>query len=282
VLAAGPGCAGDDDGDNADARVATAVDAAPPDAGAIDAAIDAGPAADASLPDAAPPDAAPPDAAPPDAAPPDAAPIDAGPAPDAMPPAAPKINEFVFNHTGTDTHEYIELRGAAATDYSTLTVLEIEGDIASGAGVIDGVFARGTTDAAGLFVTAFIPGDIENGTGSILLVQGFTGALGDDLDTDDNGVLDVMPFTALGDAIAVTDGGAGDLTYGGVTLDAAFDGGVFTPGGASRIPDGADTDLPADWKRNDFDGDGLPGFVGTPDPGEAKNTPGLPNQIVAS
>ncbi|NDJ60951.1 MAG: hypothetical protein GYB67_07490, partial [Chloroflexi bacterium] len=40
----------------------------------------------------------------------------------------PVINEFVANHTSTDTNEYIEVFGAANTDYSAFTLLEIEGD----------------------------------------------------------------------------------------------------------------------------------------------------------
>ena len=83
------------------------------------------------------------------------------------------------------------------------------------------------------------------------------------------------------DSVAVNDGGAGDVTYGPVTLGVAYDGLSFAPGGASRIPDGADTDTTSDWVRNDFDLAGIPGFDGTPEFGEAYNTPGAPNQVVA-
>jgi len=38
------------------------------------------------------------------------------------------INEFVANHTGTDTHEYVEVFGLPGVDLSSLTILEIEGD----------------------------------------------------------------------------------------------------------------------------------------------------------
>ncbi len=58
----------------------------------------------------------------------------------------------------------------------------------------------------------------------------------------------------------------------------AYDGQPFAPGGASRIPDGTDTDAAADWMRNDFDLAGIPGFTGTPIEGEALNTPGDPNE----
>ncbi len=77
---------------------------------------------------------------------------------------------------------------------------------------------------------------------SLLLVTGPAPAVGTDLDADDDGVLDAgLGFTIV-DAVAINDGGAGDLTYGGTTLGVAYDGLAFAPGGASRIPDGADTD----------------------------------------
>ena len=83
---------------------------------------------------------------------------------------------------------------------------------------------------------------------SLLVVNGFTGALGDDLDVEDDGVLDAGLTFEVVDAVAVRDGAPGDVTYGGTTLDAG-DGsfGDIAPGGASRIPDGADTDTAADW-----------------------------------
>jgi hypothetical protein len=56
---------------------------------------------------------------------------------------------------------------------------------------------------------------------------------------------------------------------------------LYLPGGASRIPNGVDTDAVGDWVRNDYSGEGLPGFVGTPEYGEAYNTPGLINEPVA-
>ena len=38
------------------------------------------------------------------------------------------INEFVFNHTGTDMYEFVELWGDPNNDLSDLTILEIDGD----------------------------------------------------------------------------------------------------------------------------------------------------------
>ncbi len=188
----------------------------------------------------------------------------------------PRINEFVFNHTGSDTGAFVEVAGTPNADYSAYTVLEIEGD-SSGAGTIDAVLPVGTTNAAGYWTN---PEDMENGTVTVLLVEGFTGAAGDDIDADNDGVIDNAPWTAVIDSVGVYDGGASDHNYGDTTLAASFDGGIFTVGGASRIPDGTDTDTPADWVRNDFSGLGLPGLVGSIDAGEAVNTPGQANAVV--
>jgi uncharacterized protein len=195
------------------------------------------------------------------------------------PPAPPVINEFVANHVGTDTHEFVEVRGAPSTGYGAYTILQLEGD-GAGAGVIDSVHPVGTTNSTGHWTTPFLTNVLENGTMTLLLVRGFTGAVGNDLDTNDDGILDVTPWTSAADGVAVSDGGAGDRTYTGTVLASGFGGSGLTPGGASRFPDGTDTDTVADWLLNDFDGAGLPGFVGSPVFGEASNTPGATNVAV--
>ncbi|GAA2123160.1 ExeM/NucH family extracellular endonuclease [Nocardioides bigeumensis] len=192
-------------------------------------------------------------------------------------PATPVINEFSASTTGTDV-EYVEVHDAPSTDLSAYKVLEIEGDTGGTAtGVVDEVISLGATDADGLYLASLPANALENGTLTLLLVKGFTGAPTNDLDTDDDGTLDSTPWTALVDAVAVNDGGAGDRTYGTPSLGVAYDGLAFAPGGASRIPDGTDTDAAADWMRNDYDLAGIPGFTGTPTEGEALNTPGDPN-----
>ncbi len=189
----------------------------------------------------------------------------------------PKINEFVANHTGTDTNEYIEVYGDPSTDYSAYTLLHFEGDTSKG--TIDSVLPVGTTDASGFWWTDYLNNEIENGTITLLLVKDFTGADGDDLDTNDDGYFDSTPWSMIVDSVAVSDGGSGDLVYGLPVLGPGFDGVSFTPGGASRIPDGYDTESVSDWMRNDYDGDGLPldPLPGPADAGEAINTPGVGN-----
>ncbi len=191
-------------------------------------------------------------------------------------PADPLVNEFVANHTGADTAAFTEILGTPATDYSAFTLLEIEGD-SGGAGTIDYAGTVGTTDGAGFFVDGE---DMENGTITILLVEGFTGSVGDDIDIDNDGTIDVTPWSRIVDGVGVHDGGASDRNYVETVLTRGYDGSSFTVGGASRIPNGTDTDTAADWVRNDFFGWGLPGFVGDPDVGEAVNTPDAPNEVV--
>ena len=189
----------------------------------------------------------------------------------------PKINEFSASTDGSDV-EYVEVYGDANTDYSAYIVLEIEGD-SGNVGVVDEVIAVGSTGANSLWLGNLPANALENGSLSLLLVKNFTGALNDDLDTNDDGALDVTPWDGIVDAVAVNDGGSGDVAYGVPVLAAYYDGLNYTPGGASRYPDGVDTDAASDWVRNDYDLAGIPGYEGTLTAGEAVNTPGEPNQI---
>ncbi|MBQ4820021.1 T9SS type A sorting domain-containing protein [Aquimarina sp. MMG016] len=192
----------------------------------------------------------------------------------------PVINEFVFNHTGSDTDEFVEVLAGTETDLSEYWLLEIEGDN-NGLGTIDEVIQLGTADVNGYFTTTFGSNIFENGTVALLLVKNFTGTLGDDLDTNDDGVFDTTPWEEITDDVGVNDGGAGDLNYASVTLAQSFDGISFTVGGASRFPNGNDTDAVDDWTRNDFDGSGLPSFpVVAAEPGEAVNTPNRENVVI--
>ncbi len=192
----------------------------------------------------------------------------------------PIINEFVFNHTGSDTDEFVEIKAAPDTDLSEYWLIEIDGD-SNALGTVDEVIQLGTTDVNGYFSTAFGSNVFENGTVALLLVKNFTGTLGQDLDTDDDGVFETTPWEELIDDIGVNDGGASDLNYATVTLLQSFDGISFTIGGASRFPNGEDTDAITDWTRNDFDGSGLPSFpAAIAEPGEAVNTPNRENVVI--
>ncbi len=189
-------------------------------------------------------------------------------------PTAVVINEFSASTAGTDV-EYLEVLGAPRTDYSGLSILQVEGDSTSAArGRVVTSTPVGTTDADGRWHVDLPANTLENGTLTLLLAEGAV-APGTVLDTDRDGTIDV-DLVVL-DSVAVHDGGAGDLTYSETVLGVAYDGLPFAPGGASRIPDGVDTDTVADWVRNDFDLAGIPGFPGTLVDGEAVNTPGAAN-----
>src|SRR5262245_21361981 len=101
----------------------------------------------------------------------------------------PVINELVANNVGVDSHEFVEVFGDPSTDYSAFRVLQIEGDGGVG-GTIDNVCSVGTTDLGGFWVSAFTSDLLENGTLTLLLVEGFTGSVGVDVDVNNDGVLD--------------------------------------------------------------------------------------------
>jgi hypothetical protein len=230
----------------------------------------------------------------------DATPIlaDAAPALDAAPaPVAFRINEVLKNSPGSaDDHEFVEIVGAANTDLSgyAVLVLESDEDAADTAGILDLRISLGTTDSAGFYVTDFFGDVIENGSISLLLVRGADASLieGVDLDSDDDGHLDLQPWAELVDAVALIDD-AGDLGYADVLLtnDVGGLGEEFV--GASRFPDGQDSGAVSDWVRSNESGAGLEGLAGasgalcescgsTPAvPGSALLTPGAANAIAS-
>jgi predicted extracellular nuclease len=184
----------------------------------------------------------------------------------------PKINEFSADTSPGSDFEFIEIFGEPETDYSTYTVLEVEGGASSSYGVIDEVIPIGTTDVNGFFLQSLAANTLENDSLSLLLVKDFTGSLGEDIDTDDDGVIDYAPWSEVTDSVAVRDD-PGHMAYGLPILYPYYDGLNYAPGGASRIPDGFDTETDTDWVRNQFY------YLEEPDPGVAFNTPGAPNAV---
>ncbi len=135
-----------------------------------------------------------------------------------------RINEILHNPPGTDNgQEFYELQGPANASLNGLTFLVLEGD-ASVTGIIkqaislngqsigsNGLFLHrdGTQillpapDAGtSVYVADFAP-DIENGYNTFALVSGFTGAVGQDIDADNDGILDIQPWTTLLDAVGM-------------------------------------------------------------------------------
>jgi len=193
------------------------------------------------------------------------------------PAAAVCINEFVAEHAGQDHYEYFEIAGSLNTDYSQLTLVQLDGDGDGDPGKIISATAVGTTDGNGLWCTGFQQYLFEPSTLTLLLVEGYSGTIDADLDTNDDGVLDSTPWTSILDDVAINYLDTGDVVYSTTVLTSAMDSSTYTPGGASRIPNATDTDSVSDWVRNDWDLAGVPGFAGTLGPEEALNTPGETN-----
>lgn len=157
----------------------------------------------------------------------------------------PYLNEFVIDHRGADVNEFIEIHGDPDTDYQAFTVLQVEG-APDGAGRIDSVHPLTATNSDGLWSTGYLSSVLENGSLTLLLVEGFTGRVGDDIDTDDDRVIDAPRWVRIVDAIGIRNEPDG-LLYADVILQATAEVSI---GGASLVN--------ARWQINDFNGNGLP------------------------
>lgn len=134
---------------------------------------------------------------------------------------ATRINEIRIDQLSSDNSEYFELIGPPGGALGNLTYIVI-GDGAGGSGTIEAVVPLNATQipADGIFVAVEASFDIgmfpvstdlvtsmnfENGDNvTHMLVSGFTGANGDDVDTDDDCVIDPgPPWTAVIDSIAI-------------------------------------------------------------------------------
>ncbi len=149
------------------------------------------------------------------------------------------INEIRIDQPGADRDEFFELAGAPGASLDGLSYLVI-GDGAGGSGVVEAVvkLSGRQLSATGLFVAAeagfslgaadLVTGlNFENGDNvTHLLVRGFSGALGDDLDADDDGVLDVLPWDEILDALALLDDPLGGDRFYAATRLGPVDGKV--------------------------------------------------------
>ncbi len=195
--------------------------------------------------------------------------------------AGVRINELRIDDNGPDQEEYFELRGAPSNSLDGLTYLVIGDDTASG--VIEEIvdLSGENLAASGFFVAAedsFTLGtadlevdlnfeNMDNVTH--LVVASFTGALGQDLDIDDDGVLDLTPWSQMVDCVAVIDDPVGgDETYCAATVGPdSLVAGSFAPAHAFLCPGG--------WQIGAFD---PPGTDDTPGAANAACT-GTPFEI---
>lgn len=176
------------------------------------------------------------------------------------------INEIRIDQPGTDVDEYFELMGTPLESLAGLTYLVI-GDGTGACGVIenvidlspysiqaDGYFAAcksATPALTGYDVVGLTTMNFENSDNvTHVLVSGFSGTNGQDLDTNDDGVLDVTPWTAWIDGIGLDKGtvpncAGEEYLYGGVYVGPD---GTFVPGHVFRCDNGWDV-----WNIGPFD-----------------------------
>ncbi len=177
------------------------------------------------------------------------------------------INEIRVDQPGTDNDEYFELFGAPGQSLNGLTYVVI-GDGLGGSGIIETIvnLNGSVIPADGHFLAAEATWTSCNGsvpdlplTGNALnfentdnfthlLVAGFTGTSGQDLDTDNNCALDVTPWLGVVDLIALAlrpnslaDHTAIECSYGPPTVDYQVEeagGNIPAPGLAIRCDDG--------------------------------------------
>ena len=179
------------------------------------------------------------------------------------------LNELRIDHTGADVDEYIELYSATPDVALSRLFVVIIGDGPGGSGVVERVFDLGGETMSGnyfligsdimtlatpdLTFPAGASGYLENSDNvSILLVSDFTGAEGDDLDVDEDGMLETKPWATLLDGVALIeevnadDGAGGFLKPTGTEWDYSMDLGIqgigpdesgFVPGHVFRNAD---------------------------------------------
>jgi hypothetical protein len=179
--------------------------------------------------------------------------------PNTAPSPSVTINEIRIDQPGDDNDEYFELAGDPDTSLGCATYIVI-GDGSGGSGSIEAVIdlcglsiqADGFLCVAEDTMTIAVPDAIaslnfENSDNvTHLLVTGFYGAYDDDLDTDDDGVLDSMPWASVLDCIAlIEDPAGGDHVY--CTTQIGPDG-SYVPSHVRRCPDGD-----GNWVMGQFD-----------------------------
>jgi hypothetical protein len=113
----------------------------------------------------------------------------------------PTLNEVVLNDISTDDQEFVEICWEPNMDLSAFTIIVIEADANSATGNIDvAIGLTGLVGASGFYTVGdalitcadqtMAGGTLENGAMTMLLVRNFTGSVGMDIDTDDDGVAD--------------------------------------------------------------------------------------------
>ena len=174
------------------------------------------------------------------------------PVPGAPPPQVTvAINEYRISSPGDtdDTSNFVELFTEPGASLSGKTLLVISGEFEpgsidfaidlSGAVADDNGFVLIANDqnpnlGAGDVGVADL--DFFGSPQSFVVVEGFTGAAGDDLDVDNDGIFDAPPWDAILDSVSAVDGDATpDVNYSDTVVPSD---GSFTTAGAARDVDG--------------------------------------------
>ena len=158
------------------------------------------------------------------------------------------ISELRVDQQGADTDEYVEISGTPGASLAGIWILAIGDGGSDIGGVVEmainltawslgtngflvaressfgtTVFGGRTLSVASGATDAVIgSGDsmnLENADNvTYMLVQGFTGAVGTDLDTDNDGVQDATPWAALLDSVAFMRSGSKEPVYSDVRV----------------------------------------------------------------
>ncbi len=187
-------------------------------------------------------------------------------------------SEIKANPPGQDDtlYQYLELVGPPGMPLTNVYLLAIDGDTSGNPGDVDWLLnlTGAQLGANGLLVVApanyaqsfpagtgvitdpeinALPDGFHQGTVSFLIVSSPTPIpLKDkDLDNGDNGVLEDLPAgSTILDAVGWSDGGSGDIVYGGVNLN----GLTATPDAAVRFPGNTTPRSTAAWFYGDLAG----------------------------
>ena len=187
-----------------------------------------------------------------------------------------RLSEIRTDNDGTDINEYFELSGSGSLDGVWYVVLgDGGGDISgvveaaidlSGSGIgPSGLFvgAESTFDLGAADLVVDLPFENDDNV-THMLVRDFTGVLGQDLDVDDDGALDVTPWLTILDSVALIDDldfTLGGFVYSNVQLGPVLLGApahvALCSGGPWQVGNADGTDVDSPGLANNCGGLGL-------------------------
>jgi len=194
------------------------------------------------------------------------------------PPPSVAINEFRVSSSGAsdDTSNFVEIAATPGQSFDGLTLLAISGEFAPGqvdfAISLDGavadengflLIAEASNPALGIGDVGVAGLDFFGSPQTFLVVDGFTGSAGDDLDTDNDGTFDTDVGTVLA-SVSLVDGDATpDVNYSATVFGPD---GSFTMAGGARDPDGSGDFVQLDFGDTSADTPGATNAAGPATP----------------